>query len=230
MSRLVAHVLQIVVVKLLNLGLAHLYTLRQDHDVNIPNLLTLSRIPIMFGILIFLYAPFTGASSVALFLFIIGAITDWADGYFARKQGLISNFGKLMDALADKIFIIGLFTILQVKGVLPIWTLPLLLLIISREFLITGLRLVAASSGVVLAAEKFGKYKTVSQVVAAIMLLLSIIIEKDFPLLLPSSGADLLSTLGVVCFCIATLLTVSSGTHYLIKYWSIFTAQNVGKS
>ena len=229
MRRLVAYVLQTLVVKLLNLGLADLYTLRQDHDVNVPNLLTLSRIPIMFGMLIFLYAPFVGASSVAFFLFIIGAITDWADGYFARKRGLISNFGKFMDALADKIFIIGLFTILQVQGVLPIWTLPLLLLIISREFLITGLRLLAASSGVVLAAEKSGKYKTVSQVVAAIMLLISIVIEKDFPLLLPSSGADFLSTIGVVCFCIATLLTVSSGTHYLIKYWSIFTAQDVGK-
>lgn len=198
--------------------------------MNVPNLLTLSRIPIMFGMLIFLYAPFTGSSSVALFLFVIGVITDWADGYFARKQGLISNFGKLMDALTDKIFIVGLFTILQVQGVLPIWTLPLLLLIISREFLITGLRLVAASSGVVLAAEKSGKYKTVSQVVAATLLLLSIVIEKDFPILLPPLGAEFLRSFGVVFFSIATLLTVSSGTHYLVKYWSIFTGQGEGKS
>ena len=230
MSRAVTFVLQILVLKLLYFGLADLYSLTQYNDVNVPNLLTLSRIPIMFGMLIFLYAPFVGASSVALFLFIIGAITDWADGYFARKQGLISNFGKLMDALTDKIFIVGLFTILQVQGVLPIWTLPLLLLIISREFLITGLRLVAASSGVVLAAENSGKYKTVSQVFAAIMLLLSIVIEKDLPLLLPSLSADSLSTIGVVFFCLATLLTVSSGTHYIIKYWSIFTAQDVDKS
>ena len=198
--------------------------------MNVPNLLTLSRIPIMFGMLIFLYAPFTGSSSIALFLFVIGVITDWADGYFARKQGLISNFGKLMDALTDKIFIVGLFTILQVQGVLPIWTLPLLLLIISREFLITGLRLVAASSGVVLAAEKSGKYKTVSQVVAATLLLLSIVIEKDFPILLPPLGAEFLRSFGVVFFSIATLLTVSSGTHYLVKYWSIFTGQGEGKS
>ena len=198
--------------------------------MNVPNLLTLSRIPIMFGMLIFLYAPFTGSSSVALFLFVIGVITDWADGYFARKQGLISNFGKLMDALTDKIFIVGLFTILQVQGVLPIWTLPLLLLIISREFLITGLRLVAASSGVVLAAEKSGKYKTVSQVVAATLLLLSIVIEKDFPILLPPLGAEFLRSCGVVFFSIATLLTVSSGTHYLVKYWSIFTGHGEGKS
>ena len=77
--------------------------------VNLPNLLTLSRIPILFGVVGFLYLPFSGASSLAFVLFIIGALTDWADGYYARKQGLVSNFGKLMDALTDKVFMVGLF-------------------------------------------------------------------------------------------------------------------------
>ena len=197
--------------------------------MNVPNLLTFSRIPIMFGILILLYAPFSGATTVALVLFIIGAITDWADGYFARKQGLISDFGKLMDALTDKVFIVGTFIILLVQGVLPTWTLTLLLLILSREFLITGLRLVAATSGVVLAAEKSGKYKTALQIVAATMLLLSLAIEKDFPILLPYLGGEFLRSCGVVFFCMSTLLTISSGTQYLIKYWSIFTGQNQDK-
>lgn len=197
--------------------------------MNVPNLLTFSRIPIMFGILILLYAPFSGSSTVALVLFIIGAITDWADGYFARKQGLISDFGKLMDALTDKVFIVGTFIILLVQGVLPTWTLTLVLLILSREFLITGLRLVAATSGVVLAAEKSGKYKTALQIVAATMLLLSIAIEKDFSILLPYLGGEFLRSCGVVCFCMSTLLTISSGTQYLIKYWSIFIDQNQGK-
>ena len=128
--------------------------------MNLPNLLTLSRIPILFGVVGFLYLPFLGASSLAFVLFIIGALTDWADGYYARKQGLVSNFGKLMDALTDKVFMVGLFISLLVIGILPEWTLPLLLLILSREFLITGLRLVAASEGVVLAAEKSVKHKT----------------------------------------------------------------------
>jgi len=122
--------------------------------VNLPNLLTLSRIPILFGIVALLYAPFPGARTLAFLLFIIGALTDWADGYFARKQGLVSNFGKLMDALTDKVFMVGLFVALLAADKLPAWTLPLLLLILSREFLITGLRLVAASWGIVLAAEK----------------------------------------------------------------------------
>ena len=194
--------------------------------MNLPNLLTLSRIPILFGIVAFLYLPFTGASTTAFVLFVIGALTDWADGYYARKQGLVSNFGKLMDALTDKVFMVGLFIALLAADQLPPWTLPLLLLILSREFLITGLRLVAASSGIVLGAEKSGKHKTVSQIVAAILLLLAIAVRNDFPELLPVVVGDVLHIGGIVFFCLATLLTVSSGTQYLIKYWSVFTGQN----
>ena len=197
--------------------------------MNIPNLLTLSRIPILFGVVGFLYLPFSGASSLAFVLFIIGALTDWADGYYARKQELVSNFGKLMDALTDKVFMVGLFISLLVIGILPEWTLPLLLLILSREFLITGLRLVAASDGLVLAAEKSGKHKTVSQMVAAILLLLAVAVRKDFSQILPLIFGDVLYWVGLIFFAIATLLTVSSGAQYMVKYWSIFTGRNEGK-
>lgn len=197
--------------------------------MNLPNLLTLSRIPILFGVVGFLYLPFSGASSLALVLFLIGALTDWADGYYARKQGMISNFGKLMDALTDKVFMVGLFISLLVIGILPEWTLPLLLLILSREFLITGLRLVAASDGVVLAAEKSGKHKTVSQMVAAILLLLAVAVRADFSDQLPLIVGNVLHWGGLSFFVIATLLTVSSGAQYMVKYWSIFTGRNEGK-
>jgi len=199
--------------------------------VNLPNILTLSRIPILFLVVVFLYAPFTGASTVAFVLFVIGALTDWADGYYARKMQLVSNFGKLMDALTDKVFMVGLFITLLALGVLPgIWSLFLLLLILSREFLITGLRLVAASSGVVLAAEKSGKHKTVSQMVSAILLLLSLVVKNDFPNLFPEVVGDVLYLGGVGFFVIATVLTVSSGTIYMTKYWSIFTGEEDAKS
>ena len=197
--------------------------------MNLPNLLTLSRIPILFGVVGFLYLPFVGASSLAFVLFIIGALTDWADGYYARKQGLVSNFGKLMDALTDKVFMVGLFISLLVIGILPEWTLPLLLLILSREFLITGLRLVAASEGIVLAAERSGKHKTVSQMVAAILLLLAVAIRADFSELLPPIIGDILHWGGLGFFVLATLLTVSSGLQYMVKYWSIFTGRNEDK-
>lgn len=195
--------------------------------VNLPNLLTLSRIPILFGIVALLYLPFQGASSAAFLLFVIGALTDWADGYVARKQGLVSNFGKLMDALTDKVFMVGLFISLLTLGVLPNqspWILILLLLILAREFLITGLRLVAASSGIVLAAEKSGKHKTVSQIVSAILLLLSVAVRNDFRSL-PEWMGDWLHMGGLAFFVIATVLTVSSGTQYMIKYWTVFTGK-----
>ena len=197
--------------------------------MNLPNLLTLSRIPILFGVVGFLYLPFLGASSLAFVLFIIGALTDWADGYYARKQGLVSNFGKLMDALTDKVFMVGLFISLLVIGILPEWMLPLLLLILSREFLITGLRLVAASEGVVLAAEKSGKHKTVSQMVAAILLLFAVAIRADFSERLPSIVGDVIHWSGLGFFVLATLLTVSSGLQYMVKYWSIFTGKDEDK-
>jgi CDP-diacylglycerol--glycerol-3-phosphate 3-phosphatidyltransferase len=205
-------------------------TLRQPYAsysvVNLPNLLTLSRIPILFGIVAFLYLPFTGASTIAFVLFVIGALTDWADGYVARKQGIVSNFGKLMDALTDKVFMVGLFISLLALGVLPAWVLPLLLLILSREFLITGLRLVAASSGIVLGAEKSGKHKTVSQIVAAVLLLLAVAVRNDFSNVLPLWIGDSLHIGGLVSFVIATVLTVSSGTQYMVKYWTVFTGEN----
>lgn len=199
--------------------------------MNLPNLLTLSRIPIIFGVVALLYLPMTGASTMAFILFVIGAITDWADGYVARKQGLVSNFGKLMDALTDKVFMVGLFITMVVLGELPgLWSLFLLLLILSREFLITGLRLVAASSGIILAAEKSGKHKTVSQIMSAILLLLAIAIRKDFPTLFPEifgySFDAILHWAGVLFFVLAAVLTVSSGTVYMIKYWSVFIGED----
>lgn len=199
--------------------------------MNLPNLLTLSRIPIIFGVVALLYFPMTGASTMAFVLFVIGAITDWADGYVARKQGLVSNFGKLMDALTDKVFMVGLFITMVVLGELPgLWSLFLLLLILSREFLITGLRLVAASSGIILAAEKSGKHKTVSQIVSAILLLLAIAIRKDFPTLFPEifgySFDAILHWAGVLFFVLAAVLTVTSGTVYMIKYWSVFIGED----
>lgn len=128
-----------------------------------------------------------------------------------------------MDALTDKVFMVGLFVTLVAMNILPgVGSLFLLLMILSREFLITGLRLVAASSGVVLAAEKSGKHKTVTQMVAAILLLLSEAIRCDFTDLLPKTFENGIYWAGVVFFVIATVLTVSSGVVYMVKYWSLF--------
>lgn len=193
--------------------------------MSLPNLLTLSRIPILFVIVGLLYLPFPGARTGAFVFFIIGALTDWLDGYVARKQGLVSNFGKLMDALTDKVFMVGLFITFLASGILPPWTLPLLLLVLTREFLITGLRLVAASSGTVLAAEKSGKHKTVSQIVSAVLLLAGVAVRVDGSGVFPDWVAAVLDGAGVAFFVVATILTVSSGTTYLVKYWNLFVGK-----
>ncbi|MBK1857075.1 CDP-diacylglycerol--glycerol-3-phosphate 3-phosphatidyltransferase [Cerasicoccus arenae] len=189
--------------------------------MNLPNLLSLSRIAFLFLIAALLFLNVKGAVMAALVCFIIAALTDWADGYVARRFKLITDFGKLMDALADKVLMVGMFVILvSIPGFLPRWSLFLVLIIIGREFLITGLRLVAASRGVVLAAEKGGKIKTVFQILAASVLLLALSLARDF-------GMDgvVLKTLfwtGMGLFVFATGLTLQSGATYLTKYWFLF--------
>ena len=191
--------------------------------MNLPNLLTFSRVPLVFVIVGLLYLPLTGAASLAWICFVLGGLTDWLDGYLARKQGIVSDFGKLMDALTDKIFILGLLISLLVMDMIPAsWGLPCLLLILSREFLITGLRLVAANAGVVLAAEQSGKLKTVSQILAVGLLLISKALELDFGLLWL---ACTISKLGLAFFVLATVLTVYSGASYLRTHWGLFTGQ-----
>ena len=151
--------------------------------MNFPNLLTLSRIPLMLMVIGLLYPdPSTSLPYIrgfALLLFLFAALTDWLDGWLARKFGQVSEFGKFMDALADKVLTMGMFVSLLALGALEKWSLFLILLILSREFLITGLRLVAAAKGKTLAAEKIGKIKTVIQLLCISLVLGQLAMEAD---------------------------------------------------
>lgn len=192
--------------------------------MNLPNILTFSRIPVLFLIVGLLYLAEAEAgpylAGAAFILFVLGALTDWLDGFVARKQGIVSDTGKLMDALTDKIFVLGVMVTLLAYGILPVWSLVLVLLILAREFFITGLRLVAASRGQVLAAERAGKLKTVMQFTALTLLLLGYCLNQDY-----GYAGTLYQTAhiaGLIAFGLAALLTVSSGTTYLIKYGYLF--------
>jgi len=198
--------------------------------MNLPNLLTLSRIPLMV-IVVALLHPWNGqptpwAWSTALVLFLFGALTDWLDGWLARKLGQISDFGKFMDALVDKIFTMGTFVSLLALGVVGLWALFPILLILSREFLITGLRLVAAAQGKTLAAEKAGKIKTVMQIASISLFIAEGAIINDFQSSRfaedPSFWSHLIGQAADITLLLACLLTVYSGINYLIKYWNIF--------
>lgn len=190
--------------------------------MNLPNLITLSRIPTMFIIVWLMYCHFRGAASLAFLFFILAAIGDWLDGYLARTRGLISVFGKFMDALTDKILVLGIMVALVDKQAIQIaWV----LIVLVREFLVSGMRMMAASKGVVVAAERGGKLKTVIQLVAVSVLLFVPAVRSDLPADLVSPWEDYITVLehtGLGLFIVATALTVSSGVSYAMKYRKVF--------
>lgn len=196
---------------------------------HLPNLLTLSRVPMLFVIAGLLFVELPGSASLAFFLFVLAALTDWADGHLARRLKVISNFGKLMDALTDKVLTTGMFVAFLGAGLLPRWAIFAVLLILAREFVITGLRLVAASHGRVLAAERAGKQKTVAQLVAIHVILAVPVLKDDLRFLAPD-WIDLLvpwvSLIGQASFVLAALLTLTSGMSYLMRYGHLFVAMD----
>ncbi len=188
--------------------------------MNLPNLLSLSRVPALIVIAILLHLPSqAGGATWAFVVFLLAAFTDYLDGWIARKQGLVSDLGKFLDALTDKILTLGLFITFLSLGILPAWTLLLVLFILIRELLITGLRLVAAKNGLVLAAEKSGKIKTFFQMTSLAILLLSQAFLVDFPDALESTvWRWLYGVGGLGSFYVAAALTIFSGVLYLAKY------------
>src|SRR5277367_847631 len=136
--------------------------------MNLPNKLTLSRFVLTLAFLVVLFAEFQFHVTVALVLFGLASLTDYFDGMIARRDKLITNFGILMDPLADKILVCSAFIAFVGEGWMPAW---MAVVVAARELIITGLRLLAASKNLVLAAESFGKYKTISQIVAILAML-----------------------------------------------------------
>ncbi|MBP51812.1 MAG: CDP-diacylglycerol--glycerol-3-phosphate 3-phosphatidyltransferase [Opitutae bacterium] len=198
--------------------------------MNLPNLLTLSRIPLMLIVIGLIYpSPSEGwpwIRTIALVVFLFAALTDWLDGWLARKFGQVSEFGKFMDALSDKVLTLGMFTSLLALGAVPKWTLFPILLILARELLITGLRLVAAGKGKTLAAEKIGKLKTVIQLTCISLVLSKIAVAVDFENIIEAKiHAEIVSYLelsGLFTLSFASLITVFSGFTYMKKYWRFF--------
>jgi len=196
--------------------------------MNLPNLLTLSRIPLMFVIVWLMRGEFSGSAIAAFIVFVIAGLTDWADGYAARKMGLVSNFGILMDALTDKILMLGLMIALVDVGQVHIF---LVLLVLGREFMITGMRLVAATKGVVVSAESSGKQKTVTQILAVGAFLLEDVFRKDLGGVEGEwtlQAANGLHWLAVVLFVLCVLMTLYSGMKYFRKYGELVFLEGEG--
>lgn len=190
--------------------------------MNLPNKLTVLRmILVPFFVLAILW-PFPHHFLVALALFGVASYTDHLDGMLARKNNQITDFGKFMDPLADKILVISALVCFVSLNLCDVW---LVLLIIAREFMVTSIRLVAAGKGSVIAANNWGKIKTVSQIVAiCVILLLQYIGELSVMGVLPFESGDmslLFWGIGEVFLAIATFFAVLSALIYLKQNWDV---------
>ncbi len=192
--------------------------------MNIANKLTILRIILVPLIILFLLPiPYSwaagwnsfvlglGGSIIALLLFSLASITDYLDGHYARKMNLVSDFGKFLDPIADKLLVISTFACLVA---LDRTSVIVLIVIIAREFLVTGMRLMAAQQGVVIAASMFGKAKMVAQLITIIFLLLEPIVYLLFQLDTP---LKILETLDLILIWITVMMTILSGADYLWK-------------
>ncbi len=179
--------------------------------MNLPNKLTILRVILIVPFVICMLLPQLGTAGTyaAVAIFIIASLTDLLDGKIARKYNLVTNFGKFMDPLADKLLVASALICLNAKGTLAAW---ISIIIISREFIISGFRLVASDNGVVIAASYWGKFKTTFQIVMIIMLIL------DF-----DNHVYQLCTMAVTY--IALILTIISLIDYIIKNKDVLKEQ-----
>lgn len=188
---------------------------RIERHMNLPNKITVARIVLIPVFMLFMLADF-GFGDVRLggtvlsvehliggILFIFASLTDWIDGHLARKHNLVTNMGKFLDPLADKLLVSAALIILVEMGVAPSW---IVIVIISREFAVTGLRLILAGGGEVVAANMLGKVKTTAQLIAIVFLLLNNIFFE-------AAGIPF----GMVMLYIALVFTVWSGADYFYK-------------
>ena len=190
--------------------------------MNLPNKLTIARI---VAVPFFVALYMTGHYFCALVIFILASITDMLDGQIARSRNLITNFGKIMDPLADKILVYSAFCLMVADKdhLVPAW---MLAVILAREFLVSGVRTVAASEGIVIAADMSGKIKTVLQMIAVPLLLF--VKAMGYPAFsfiksgMPESTGEVVSFLAQVFLWGALIMTVVSGISYVLNNKEVF--------
>ncbi|PAW68637.1 MAG: CDP-diacylglycerol--glycerol-3-phosphate 3-phosphatidyltransferase [Opitutia bacterium Tous-C1TDCM] len=192
--------------------------------MNLPNLLTISRIPLMFIVVALMYAQFQWAATAAFWLFIAAALTDWLDGKIARERGLVSAFGRFMDSVIDKVLVIGVMIALvngDYFGGYNIVAMMLLLCILCREFAISGLRMAAATKGQIVEADAGGKVKTFVQLNAIGWLIGARMFSHDFPELFTGAGGTWVvgvRVIGMALFALSAVLTITSGWSYFRRH------------
>ena len=197
----------------------------------LPNLLTLSRVPLMFVVVALLNSEFAWAGTAAFWLYIVAALTDWLDGKIARERGEVSSFGRFMDAVIDKVMVIGLLIALvnNAENFMGHDTtaMMLLLAILTREFAIAGLRTAAAAKGVVVEADAGGKAKAFVQFNAIGWLIGARMFALDYPEVFHGDGNTWVvgvRAVGMGLYALSTVLTVTSGIAYYRRHGHVVLA------
>ena len=171
--------------------------------MNLANRITLLRVLLVPVFVVVYYLEIPYSNYLAAAIFVIASLTDALDGHIARTRNLITNFGKFADPLADKVLAAAALIVLVGAGKVPAW---IVIVIIAREFAISGFRIIAASEGITIAASKWGKAKTISQLTAIILLLMN-----NFPF------SQIGIPMDIIMLYIALILTIISGADYIMK-------------
>lgn len=186
--------------------------------MNLPNILTLGRIAAAPVVMVLLMFESKETCFWAALVFSLAAITDWLDGYLARKWQIVTVLGKFLDPLADKLVVMAALIMLIPLDRVPAWA---VFVILAREMVVTGLRSIASSEGIVIAASDLGKYKTIFQMVAIVGLLLHYryywFFGVELGFLYPS-----FHNAGIFFFYVSLILTLWSGIDYLAKFFKVF--------
>ena len=196
--------------------------------MNLPNKLTLLRIALAIVFIVLLFLPGLWAKVSALIIFLLASVTDFLDGYIAKRNNQITDFGRLMDPVADKVLILSAFVAFVQLQLVPAW---MVVIIIFRDLAVSGLRALALAKGKVIAADRGGKHKTVTQVIA-IFVILFFIILKEVPLGFisfwnESSEAVYKNAIFTLMFITVTW-TMISGISYLLKNREVYTNAKKG--
>lgn len=179
----------------------------QESNINLPNLLTLTRILLIPVFVLLFVSPTPDRSMAAAVVFIIAAVTDVFDGYLARRRGQITKLGRLLDPIADKLLVLSaLILLVQVDRVSAL----VAILIIAREVAVTGVRAIAATEGIIISAEATGKYKMALQVVAIVFLILEGTLLSEF---------GNVHLVGIVTLYLSLALGYFSGGQYVWSFW-----------
>lgn len=190
----------------------------------VANWMTVSRVPAMFIIVWLMNRDFNWAATIAFWLFIAAALTDWFDGMVARARGEVSSFGRFMDAVVDKVMVIGLMIALVVGKYFmghEVLAMGLLLCILGREFAVSGMRMAAATKGLVVEADQGGKVKTFVQLNAIGWLMGARMMSRDYGDLFPGDDRVIITVLqwmGMGLFALSAVLTITSGISYFRRH------------